>query len=214
MVDRDELNPASPGTRGRPYAEGYGDRGGCALVGDLRPTGPEDLGDGHFPTRFDHDAVVVVRTVDHGLCVAWPLIGESEFRVIRPPTDRDRDGFAGSRLIAASAFVARQRRHAGQRQHENETACRIGRTSLHIRHSSMDVFHRGTLAGIPQMAPPLADNASTNGARRRIAAVNRRGRSGSVPDQANSTIRNSHPLINPGAEDAPRHLRWSQKTFK
>ncbi len=136
----------SPGTRGRSYAEGYLDRGGCALVGNRHLTGSEDLGEGRFPTRFDHDAVVVIRTVDYGLGGAWPLVGEREFRVVRPPAGRNRDRFARAHLIGARALVVGLCMWAEQRQDEDKAACRVRCMSLHVRHSPIDVFDRWTLA--------------------------------------------------------------------
>ncbi len=44
------------------------------------------------------------------------------------------------------------------------------------------------LAEIPQMAAPVADDGSTKGVRTTIPLVNRRGRSGSAPYQADLAI--------------------------
>ena len=115
----------SPGTRGRSYAEGYLDRGGCALVGDRHLTGSEDLGEDRFPTCFDHDAVVIVRTVDYGLGGVWPLVDEREFRVVRSPAGRNHDRFTRARLIGARALVVGLCMCAEQRQNEDEAACRV-----------------------------------------------------------------------------------------
>ena len=75
-------------------------------------TRPEYLGDGRIPTRFDHDAVVVIRTVDYGLGGVWPLIGEREFHVVRPPAGRNRDRFARARSSAACERVVGQCGHS------------------------------------------------------------------------------------------------------
>ncbi len=149
-IDRDPSLPVefstSPGTRGRSYAEGYLDRRGCALVGNRHLAGSEDLGDGRFPTRFDHDAVVVIRTVDYSLSGAWPTVGERQLRVVRPPTGRDRHCFARARLIGARALVVGLCMCAEKCQNEDEAACRVQCMSLHARHSPTDVFDRWTLA--------------------------------------------------------------------